>query len=563
MSRLCCGFGAALTSLVDAFSTAPALAAPRFLLFLGSRPNYAMGALPPPDRSHRRRDSPAREADEEGGNAHGHEEEGEEGYLSLLESYETYDRLAHDVACIGAACFLFTFSAEALGLSALQSLASRTGGILNYYTDVEDSTMPEDIYKQLCRPFASEGLLRVRTSAELAVSHAYGPVTADPTLEQLYHLPGCHEETQSAFSLEFSTSQGFSEDHEAFPTIQVAYSYTTFVPVRRRRRRHGGDSGDDGEFDDADGGADVDTDAPDSDTGGPGETGDAREVTGPIRWVRVRRLRIQTTQLRLAKSPRHLYESVQDRETMTLLTHKVISAIEKDGFREGRLLLQDWLIVFLAKYQSQYGAHPESLFHRDQMCPSIADVPRWVYGLLRGPLLSSHTPLSAHRLSADLRTWVYTLYRSLPMPDLCVAIRPALSAYRTADHCEAKGLALTQEMIDRSSCSLFLLDAYTHLFVYATDPSLRGAAPPSEALEWPPSKTSSLWQEVTRLKSGRLRTPRVVVCRQGSVEAGGFESYIDSKATNEDEVHSDNKFSFAAFLHFVHAEMRKVRGNGY
>ena len=86
---------------------------------------------------------------------------------------------------------------------------------------------------------------------------------------------------------------------------------------------------------------------------------------------------------------------------------QVIRAIETDGFREARLLLQDWMIVVLQRYLAHYGAHPENITRPDEMCEAIAPLPQHVYGLLRGALLSSNTPLSTHALSAADRTCMY------------------------------------------------------------------------------------------------------------------------------------------------------------
>ena len=170
-----------------------------------------------------------------------------------------YNSLALDLACVGAVVFLYAITAPPLGLAVLQALVSRTGGILNLYTDVEDCSVPDDVYKQLSRPFASQGVLRLRTSPELTVSQSFGPIVLDEVVEQLYHLPGCHGETTVAFSLEFTSSSGFGEEHDAFPTMQVAYSYSTLVPA---------------------------------------EAGDTKSEGGTVpvadRWVNVRRLRVHT-----------------------------------------------------------------------------------------------------------------------------------------------------------------------------------------------------------------------------------------------------------------------------
>jgi len=280
-------------------------------------------------------------------------------------------------------------------------------------------------------------------------------------------------------------------------------------------------------------------------------------------WVVERRLRVHTVQLQVARSMRQLYESIDDRVMMMLLTHKVIVAIEKEGFREGRLLLQDWLVVFLAKYQVHYQAHPDSLLNPDDMCPSLATAPRWVYALLRGPLLSSHTPLSTHRHSPDRRTWLYTLYRSLPMEDLLTAVHPQLSAYRSHSACVDSDVALTWGAIYQAGCRLYVLDAYTHIYVYLTAADAIPSSEGSEhnAIEFPPPKTSVLWRDVLALKQRRLRTARVVCCQAGMADAAPFESYIEHDheavpaAVGCHGYASAGGFSFSSFLGFLHKEV--------
>lgn len=545
-SSRCCGLGAVVHALVDAFSASPALAAPRLLLFLGSRPNLAAGALPQPASPvHKQQEASGTGAEALGAD----DQQLEDDYVALLSARSYFEALAHDAACLGATVFLYALSAEPLGLSALQGLVTRTGGILNHYTDVDDCSLPEDVFKQLSCQFASQGMLRLRTSPELTVTHAYGAIAKDETIEQLYHLAGCHDETAVAFSLGFASTTGFSDENEAFPTIQIAYSYTTLVPSTHCAS-----------FDDE---TEVRMDA---------------LVDGcrtPVRWRRVRRLRVQTTQLPIARNLRQVFEGVNDRVLMTLLMHKVVVAIETEGYQEGRLLLQDWLVRFLAKYQHHYAAHPSSVLQPEQMCPSIAALPRWVYGLLRGPLLSSNTPLSAHKLTADLRTWMYTLYRSLPVVDLCTAIHPLLSAWRSPEVCEHRSVPLTWAAVERTGCRLFLLDAYTHVFVCALVPLTAASSPlpsgPGEdrassaslalGFDFPPLKTSALWKEVLKLKQQRLRTARIVVCQSGTGPGLAFETYIDGDASAQARAEfcsgwrHQPRFTFHAFLSFLHSEL--------
>ena len=130
---------------------APGLGPCRILAFLGRRPNYGAGGLPPPHRTpttgKEEEEEPAAEGEDED------EEGGGGGAGGLLggrrggqgEAY--YQELAHDLAAIGAPLFLYALSPEPLHLSALQPLTSRSGGILSFYADAERCTMPEDVYK--------------------------------------------------------------------------------------------------------------------------------------------------------------------------------------------------------------------------------------------------------------------------------------------------------------------------------------------------------------------------------------------------------------------------------
>jgi hypothetical protein len=124
-------------------------------------------------------------------------------------------------------------------------------------------------------------------------------------------MAGCYEDTSVAFTFAFTSSAGFGDGHSSKPVIQVAFAYTTAVPS-----------------------------APEESEGG--KNGEL-EVGGPCKHQRltlIRRLRVETIQLSIARGVRKVYESIDDRVLMSLLTHKVLLAIEHEGYREGRLLLQ-------------------------------------------------------------------------------------------------------------------------------------------------------------------------------------------------------------------------------
>jgi hypothetical protein len=510
-STSCFGLGAALRSLVDTLSAAPWLAPARLLLIIGRRPNYAAGALPAlsgPDRV---------DVDDA---AAGEGDSGEDDHEGTSPtSMAFYDALAHDTASVGAAVFLYAVSRKPLGLDALQALVSCTGGVLNLYTDANNCTVPEDVFKQVSRPFASQGMLRLRTSPELIVSQAYGPIVLDETVEQLFHLPGCYDDMTVAFSLGFNSSSGFGEEHETLPTIQVAYSYSMLVPVDAEKR--------------------------------------IKEEL-PVRWTRVRRLRVQTIQIELARTTRQIYESIDERVLMLLVTQKVIVSIEKDGLRDARLRLQDWLVFLLAKYQLNYEAHPDTVLYPEQMCPAVASIPRLVYGLLRGPLLSSHTPLSTHRLTSDGLTELRVLFRCLPVAELSNAIHPTLLAFTaTGDATDGRGLPLSWDALQGSRCCLFLMDACTHVYIYLSEQG-------GSEVVFPPNKSSAIVRAATALKQERFHVTSIVYCKAGTAASTAFERYLDG--TEEEDIaasRSDicreqgDRFTYSQFLLFLHAQTKQ------
>ena len=493
-----------------------------------------------------------------------------------------YDAIACDLASLGAAVCLYALSVATdppLGLSALHALTSRTGGTLCYYADLTDgSSLPDDVYKQLTSPFASQGLLRLRTSPQLTLSRSYGAAIQDARMQDLFHVAGCHEDTTVAFTFEYASSAGFDDGSSSQPMLQVAYTYWVL------ERSH--DEGSEGK----------------ERSRGDSSAGPVRAGSQQRPWGLVRRLRVQTIPLQLAQSMRRLYESLDERVMLLLLTHKVISAIQQEGYREGRLLLQNWLVGLLAQYQLQYEAHPDCILYPGELCAPLRAVPQWVYGLLRGPLLASHTPLSAHRLSADGRTAMYTLYRSLSTDDLVTVLQPVLTAYSSSESRAGEDLPLSWDAMRLSGCRLFLLDAYTHIFIYLAPhgsppnnetgsdrhrdvsssshdtasgadgdlplPHAQSGAPAAAhvdtGLEFPPKQSSQLWKDAVLLKQRRLRSPSIICCSAGTPDGDRFEGYMDRGETNssasEAERHTmEGSFSFSEFLGFIHREALACR----
>ena len=458
------------------------------------------------------------DGDEEGGGGGGGEgaEDADRALLRPPRGARLYEDLADEAAAAGVAISLFAVAPPGGGcaeLAALRPLPLRSGGILNFYASAAEAPMTEDVYKQLVAPYGSQLWLRLRCHSDLTVARHYGHLAPDAEVANLFHLAGCHAHTTVGFDLEFASGHGFSDlsEHDAAPTLQLAVIYTSVV-----RATATGDAGD---------------------AGNAGVTGNARGAGE--RWVVVRRLRLHTVQLPVARSARALLEAAQPEPLMVLLVHKVMRAAEEQGFREGRLLLQDWVLVLLAKHAlaTRPRASPPSA-DPDALCASLRAVPRWVFALLRGPLLSSHTPLSPHRVGVDGRIALLALYASLPPHCLLTAIYPRLYPYKSADERPASPLGLSWAEVRASGCRLFLLDAYLVLYVYlaaAPPVNVDAAAPPGMKapaaeiefeIEFPPSKQSVLWRHISKIKAAQLQTPKVVVCRAGTADGAAFEAHL-------------------------------------
>lgn len=61
-------------------------------------------------------------------------------------------------------------------------------------------------------------------------------------------------------------------------------------------------------------------------------------------------MRILTVRADVAKTVRAVHESVDPAAVLTVLMHKIMSAIDAEGIEEARALLQDWLVILLASY---------------------------------------------------------------------------------------------------------------------------------------------------------------------------------------------------------------------
>jgi len=251
----------------------------------------------------------------------------------------------------------------------------------------------------------------------------------------------------------------------------------------------------------------------------------------------VRKLRILTINMTNSGSARELHRNVDPAVVLSLLTYKIARASQTRGLVEARMLLQDWLCVFLAKFNEarmddsttsigpnkapvdvHLSNHPSlqvRLVFLYLLCLLLRSLfqllMRYVYGLLRSPMLDPSKP-------ANARAVYEALYSALSPAALVLAVYPRLLTYDSFDSKPKGVLRLSRQAIVQSASPVLLLDAFSHLLVYinftASDLSAR------------PSKDSAIWTYVNTLRSDRPIVPTVQVVQAGTSDASLLDPYL-------------------------------------
>jgi hypothetical protein len=72
--------------------------------------------------------------------------------------------------------------------------------------------LPQDLFRNYSRPFASNAILRLRCSSGFTVARGYGHMRADEQFDNLYHVPSCHSDSCFAVDLEFDSPSGVTSN---------------------------------------------------------------------------------------------------------------------------------------------------------------------------------------------------------------------------------------------------------------------------------------------------------------------------------------------------------------
>jgi Sec23/Sec24 trunk domain/Sec23/Sec24 helical domain len=474
-----CGFGGAVQALTDYLRSAEYKVMARVESFIAGLPNIGIGSLH--DRYMGSTSEP--------GNA-----------SALLQPQTNFYRQVAETAARAGVCFDLFVVSELMyaDLATLKYLTLITGGNLLLYDRADEATLPQDIYRQLRRPQAFGGLLRLRTTSDFQVTTVYGHAVPDETYENLFHIAGCDMRKTLAMDLEFTTSTGFPSYGDRKPIVQLAFSYTSL-----ERTPSGID-------------------------------------------MPVKRLRVLTLKHHASRKVADIFDSVHADVLIGLMTQQIIQVTLQQDVSEARSLLQQWLINLMVSYHmhvvkirrkaglmEQIPA-PEALDPLFDNAPALQFVPRFVFAMLKNGLLTTDV------VHPDVRIYLQCLYSGLEPQYLAKALYPTLTSYSDLNTLSKRSLFLSKTAVEETGDHVFLMDAFTSLYVFY-DKHMSD-------LQLPPPHESKLRQTVSRIKSSTpLVTPRLVYCRADTPQERFFLVRLIEETDNAG-------FSFADFIHAIAKE---------
>ncbi|WOL02294.1 protein transport protein sec24-like [Canna indica] len=491
------GFGTAMEALISYLTSeyGNTFALARVFTFLSGPPDYGSGQLD------------TRRYGEQ------YASKGEDADLALLsEQTPFYKDLAVLAVQAGVSVDIFAVTNEYTDLASLKFLCINSGGSLFLYVNTDDSTLPQDIYRMLSRPYAFGCLLRLRTSSEFKSGNSYGHFFLDPQYENVQHIICCDSFATYTYDFEFDNDSGFSR-HSDPPVIQIAFQYSVLMPTEKE------------------------------------SDGDLHSGARSSYLVK-RHLRVRTLQLSTARNINDLYDSVDPDVVLSILVHKVILASLEQGVREGRLLLHDWLIILLSQYNDAYKLvqyeNKNSISNIDvafSQCPQLQSFPRLVFALLRSPLLRFHE----EGVHPDYRIYLQCLFSSLEPSFLQCAIYPILTSYETPDKQAYPRHSLSRAALITSGSPIFFVDAFTNLIVYYSSTA-------DASLPFPPPHDCLLRTTINRLKQERSITPKLIFIRGGHDDTTAFQNYL----IEDKDVEASGLPNVTGFVSFLEELTRDV-----
>ncbi|GKB53739.1 transport protein Sec24-like protein [Tanacetum coccineum] len=486
------GFGLAMETLISYLGSehGNTYALARIFAFLSGPPDYGPGQL-----------DTRRYGDQ-------YASRGEDAELALLPEQTPFYRDLAAVAVQAGVCIdILAVTNEYTDLASLKFLSIDSGGSLFLYPNTDDSTLPQDMYRMLSRPYAFNCIMRLRTSTEFKTGNSYGHFFPDPQYDNVQHVICCDSFATYAYDFDFVNNYGFARHTNELPMLQLAFQYTVIVPKEENL------------------------------TPGSG-------LPSRLKYTLKRRLRIRTMQFGVAHNMNELYDGVDSEVVLSILVHKVILASLSEGVREGRMLLHDWLVILTGQYNeacknapNEFGSSTGSLIDVTfAQCPQLQPLPRLVFALLRNPLLRFHE----EGIHPDYRIYLQCLFSGLEPSSLHRAIYPLLTSYATPDKLAYPRHSLSRAALLTSESPIFFLDAFTILIVFYSS-----TADPT--LPYPPPHDCLLRTTINKLKQERSITPRLIFIRGSQEDATLFENYL----IEEQDVDGSgfaNSMGFVSFL---------------
>ncbi|XP_041995225.1 protein transport protein Sec24A-like [Salvia splendens] len=486
------GFGVAMESLLkylgSEYGNTYALA--RVFAFLSGPPDYGLGQLD------------TRRYGEQ------YASKGEDADRALLPEQTPFYRDLAAVAVQAGVCVdLFAVTNEYTDLASLKFLSIESGGSLFLYSSTDDSTLPQDMYRMLSRPYAFNCVLRVRTSSEFKIDHSYGHFFPDPEYENVQHIICCDSFATYAYDFDFLTEVGFSLHSKERPTLQIAFQYSVVVPPNELS---------------------------------VSSSGTSRRDTYSLQ----RRLRIRTVQFEAARNINEIYDTVDPEVILSILFHEVILSSLEQGIREARVLLHEWLVNLVAQYNDafklvEHGRGSLTTSRVDvafSQCPQLQSLPRLIFALLRNPLLRFHE----EGVHPDYRIYLQCLFSALEPSSLSRAIYPSLVSYESPEKQAFPRHSLSRAALLTSGSPIFFLDAFTMLIVFYSSTA-------DASLPFPPPQDCLLRRSINKLKQERSITPKLIFIRGGKDDATVFENYL----IEEQDVEGSGFNSVMGFVSFL------------
>ncbi|KAL6005289.1 Protein transport protein S23 D [Asimina triloba] len=509
------GFGAAMEALFNYLGSeyGSTFALARVFAFLSGPPDYGAGQLD------------TRRYGEQ------YASKGEDADRALIpEQTPFYKQLATVAVQSGVCVDIFAITNEYTDLASLKFLSIDSGGSLFLYSNTDDSTLPQDMYRMLSRPYAFGCILRLRTSSEFKPGRSYGHFFPDPQYENVQHIICCDAYSTYAYDFDFTNTVGFSR-HTEPPVLQIAFQYTVVVP-----HEEASISG--------------------------------RISSNKSKHSLKRRLRIRTLQYGTAGNINELYDSIDSEVVLSILVHKkfnswsntllqlgsgwqfliqisVISASLEQGVRDGRMLLHDWLVILTAQYNDAYkvvhyenerGSSSSRIDVSFSQCPQLQPLPRLVFALLRNPLLHFHE----EGVHPDYRIYLQCLFSALEPSSLHRAVYPVLTSYASPDNQAYPRHSLSRAALITSGSPIFFLDAFTNLIVYYTSTA-------DASIPFPPPHDCLLRTTINKVKQERSITPKLQFIHGGQDDASAFENYL----IEEQDVDGSSLSSAMGFVSFL------------